>query len=108
MQQARYYPDLEIGLYRPGEEEAILDCMRVCFGDEQDIESWRHIHLENPSGKATIVLARDRGVVLSYMVLVPRRIEAFGHEGLAGHHLWTMNRPAWQGRGLSRTLGAKI
>ena len=32
------FPDLEIGLYRPGEERGIVECMRVCFGRDRRVE----------------------------------------------------------------------
>jgi GNAT superfamily N-acetyltransferase len=107
MRQFPHYQDLDIGPYRPGEEEAILDCIRASFEDPLDIETWRHLHFGNPLGQAIIVLARDRRVIVSYSAFVPKRIEVSGQEGLGGHGIWMNTRPEWQRRGLGRTLAAK-
>lgn len=96
--------DLEIGPARIGDERAILECMRVCFGIDRDLEAWRHLFVDNPAGEPILVLARDRGTVVSHVALLPRRIVAFGREGLAGHSIDAMTLPAWQRHGLNRTL----
>jgi GNAT superfamily N-acetyltransferase len=95
---------LDVGPYRPGDEEGILDCMRVCFGLDRDVATWRHVYFENPSGPPIILLARDCGIVVGHESLVPRRVRAFGCQGLVGHNLWIMTRPEWRRRGLSRML----
>lgn len=96
--------DLEIGPYCPGEEDAVLDCFRACFGREQSRESWRHIYLDNPSGKTISILARERGTVVCQAAIHPRRIRAFGKEGPAGLGSWAMTRQQWRRKGLSRML----
>jgi predicted N-acetyltransferase YhbS len=97
---------LDIGPYRPGEEHAILDCLRECFGIERDLESWRHVYLANPAGESIIVLARKDGTVVGHTSLVPRPMVAFGRRGVAGHVLWAMTRGEWRGRGLNLKLAA--
>lgn len=98
----------DIGPYIAGEEAAILDCMRECFGFARDPESWRHFSLRNPAGESIIAVARAGDLVVSFRCLSPRRIRAFGREGLAGHSVWLMTRPAWRRAGLGRTLGDRL
>jgi len=95
---------LDIGPYRPGEEQAILDCMRSCFRFEPDLHKWRHLYLDNPAGEPIIVLARHSGKVVGHVALSCRRIRAFGKDGLAGHATDAMTHPAWQRKGLFRVL----
>jgi GNAT superfamily N-acetyltransferase len=95
---------LNIGPYQPGEEDAVLDCFRACFGREQSRETWRHIYLDNPSGQTIIILARKEGTVVCQAAIHPRQIKAFGKEGLAGLGSWAMTRREWRRKGLSRML----
>jgi GNAT superfamily N-acetyltransferase len=99
---------LDVGPYRPGEEKAILDCMRVCFKFEPEVERWRHLYLDNPAGKAVILLARDRGRVVSQAAFLPRRIQFFGRHGLVGHSVDAMTRPEWQRKGIKSALSAEL
>jgi GNAT superfamily N-acetyltransferase len=99
---------LDVGPYRPGEEEAILDCMRVCFNFEPEVERWRHLYLDNPAGKAVIVLARERGRVVSQVAFLPRRIQFFGRPGLVGHSVDAMTRPEWRRKGIKSALSAEL
>jgi hypothetical protein len=64
--------------------------------------------LKNPSGDAIVLLARDKGLVVSCSAVVPRRIKVFGQEGVAAHGLWWMTRPDWRRRDLSRLLSTKV
>jgi GNAT superfamily N-acetyltransferase len=102
------FTELDIGPYKPGEEGAILDCMRVCFGFEPSVARWRHLYLDNPVGEPLILLARDRETVVSHVALLPRRIRAFGQEGLAGHSVDAMTHPQWQRRGIKSALSAEL
>ena len=95
---------LELGTYAPGDEHAIIECMRACFGVAPPLERWRHLNLAGPGGASTIILARVDGAVVSHMALLPRRIRAFGGEDIAGHSVDTMTHPVWQRRGLMRSL----
>jgi len=99
---------LEIGLYKPGEEGAILDCMRVCFNFQPEIERWRHLYLDNPAGEAVILLARDRGRVVSHTTFLPQRIKAFGKQGVVGHSADSMTLPEWRSKGIKSTLSAEL
>lgn len=98
--------EFDIGPYRPGEEVAILDCFRACFGLDVALPVWRRLFLDNPGGTAILILARKNEVVVSQAAILPTPIAAFGTSGLAGHSIWLMTRPEWQRRGLSRTLSA--
>lgn len=98
--------EFDIGPYRPGEEAAILDCFRACFGLDVALPVWRRLFLDNPGGTAILILARKKEVVVGQAAILPKPIAAFGHHGLAGHSIWLMTRPEWQRRGLSRTLAA--
>lgn len=95
---------LIIGLYSAGEEPAIIECIHACFDTTRDIETWRHFYLDNPAGEAIIMLARHQSAVVSQVAILPRRIQAFGRNEIAGHSLWAMTRPAWQRKGLNRLL----
>lgn len=99
--------EFDIGPYRPGEEAAILDCFRACFGLEVALPMWRRLFLDNPGGTAILILARKKEVVVSQAAILPTPIAAFGTPGLAGHSIWLMTRPEWRRRGLSRTLSAR-
>ena len=98
---------LNIRAFRLGDEPAILDCMRECFGEAPDLAAWRHLHFANPAGPPIVWLAWSGQTVVGHVALLPRRIRAFGQEGLAGHSVYAMTRPAWQRRGVSRTLAAE-
>lgn len=99
----------EIGLYTSGDEAAILDCMRICFKFEPDVQRWRHLYLDNPGGRAAIVLARSRGGrVVSHVTFLPRRIQAFGQQGLVGHSLDSMTRPEWRSKGIKSLLTTEL
>jgi GNAT superfamily N-acetyltransferase len=95
---------LDVDLYRSGDERAILDCMRVCFGIEPDAGRWRHLNLEGPAGPSIVVIARRSGVVVSHVALLPQRVVAFRREGLLGHAIDSMTRPEWRGRGVKTAL----
>ena len=99
---------LDIGPYAQGEEGAILDCMRVCFKFEPEVERWRHLYLDNPAGKAVILLARDRGRVVSHVAFLPRRTRFFGRQGFVGHSVDAMTRPEWRRRGVKSALSAEL
>jgi hypothetical protein len=96
--------DLDFGPYRPGEEDAVLNCFAACFGRQQSKEAWRHIYLDNPAGQTIVILARHQGAVASQAAIHLRRINAFGQKGAAGLGSWAMTRQPWRHKGLSRTL----
>ena len=98
---------LEVLSYRAGDEEAILDCMTECFESQPTVESWQHLHLHNPAGKSSIVIARDNGRVVSHVAVVPRHMRVFGQEILGGGRLDSMTRPDYRRRGLQVTLDMK-
>ncbi len=97
----------DIATYASGDEDAIIACMRACFGVAPPLSAWRHLNIEGPGGPSLILLARVDGVVVSHMALLPRRIRAFGGEDVAGHSLDTMTHPEWQRRGLMRALAER-
>jgi GNAT superfamily N-acetyltransferase len=99
---------LATALFKPGDELAILDCIRACFGFEPDLQQWKHLYLGNPAGKPFIVLAWAGGTVVGQAALLPRWMQAFGRVGLAGHSIDAMTRPAWQRKGVSRALAAEV
>ena len=45
--------------YRPGDEVAILDLFRDCFGEALSLQRWRWRYLDNPRGGPRISLAFD-------------------------------------------------
>jgi hypothetical protein len=99
----------DISLYTPGDEEAILDCMRICFKFEPDIERWRHLYLDNPGGRSVIILARARGgKVISHVTFLPRKIQVFGRQGLVGHSIDSMTLPEWRSKGIKSALSAEL
>jgi hypothetical protein len=95
---------LEVGRSRPGEEAAIIECMRHCFACRPTLEQWRHLFLANPAGESLILLARDGDTVVSHVAIVPRRFRIFGTEGVAGQSLDAMTHSAWQRTGLKTRL----
>jgi GNAT superfamily N-acetyltransferase len=94
----------DIVTYAPGDEAAIIECMRACFGVAPPLAAWRHLNLEGPAGPSVIILARAERAVVSHMALLPRRMRAFGREDVAGHSVDTMTHPQWQRRGLMKAL----
>jgi GNAT superfamily N-acetyltransferase len=107
MTECTRYGGLDIGPYRPDEEDAVLDCMLVCFGREQESERWRHLYGKNPFGRPIRFVARERGLIVSHAAILPRKFTAFGKQGLAGFSTGAMTRPEWRRKGLSRILVAK-
>src|SRR5262249_38371419 len=98
---------LDVGPYRPGEESAILDCLAACFGFVRDVETWRHVYLENPAGAPIVVLAREGATVVCHESLVPKRLVAFGESVLGADSLWAMTRIAWRRQGLGQSLALR-
>jgi predicted N-acetyltransferase YhbS len=90
--------------YRPGDEEAILACLRASFGAEPRAARWRHLHLENPAGRSLIVLARDGDEVIGQIATLRRTIRFFDDACAVGHVVDTMVHPRWQGRGVFQEM----
>jgi len=113
-------PALETGPYRPGDEAAILECMRVCFRFEPDIGRWRHLTFDNPGGDPILLLARSGETVVAYQATIPRRFLAFGQRGLVGQcvdfmtrrdawrRLDLMTRCEWRKKGLQTLLSDEL
>lgn len=97
------FEDLDIGPYRPGEEQAVLDCVRSCFAFEPGIERWRQLYLSHPRGEPIIVAARDAFRIVSCVTELPCELRAFGGVKAASHGTDVMTLPEWRRRGL-RTL----
>lgn len=98
---------LDMGPYRPGEEEAILDCLAESFRCKKDLEKWRHLYLHNPGGEAIILVARHQDRIISHKASLPRRITAFHGEGVAAHIIDSATRSDWQRKGISTKLAMK-
>lgn len=99
-------PEIDVRPYVTGDEARILECMRACFHFEPDLARWRHLFLENPAGPSIVLLATSPDAVLSHTAILPRRVVAFGEDGLAGHVVDSMTRLAAQRHGLKTRLAA--
>ena len=100
-------PEVEFRSFVPDDEAAVLDCLRECFEFEPDTTAWRHLMFDNPAGAPIIVLALVGEEVVSHISVVPRRIRAFGQEGIAGQWTDSMTRPAWRRQGLRAKTGKR-
>ncbi len=95
-----------IRLYRPGDEPALLDCLREAFAFEPDTARWRHLHCKGPAGPSLYPLVWEEGRVVSGVALLPRAVTAFGRDGIASHTIDSMTRFGWRGRGVRSAAAA--
>lgn len=66
---------IEIGPYRPGDEEAIVQGFQRTFGDARDLDEWRWRHADNPAGLQAWVARTSDGRIVSQFASVPRRVK---------------------------------
>jgi len=74
--------------------------MRACFGFDPDPVRWHHLHRENPAGPSIYPLVWEGTRVVSGVALVPRRIVAFGREGVVRHSHDSMTLLERRGQGV--------
>lgn len=79
----------EVRLWRPGDEEAMMQLFRAEFGRERTPAHWKWKFLDNPCGGPFIALAwhKDRRQLVGNQVLMPFPLCAGGRRRLAGHSL---------------------
>ncbi len=90
--------------YQADDAVRILACLRASFGGVAHAERWRHLHFANPAGPSLMVLARADDAVVGQIASLRRRVRFFGTEHTIAHVVDTMVHPAWQRRGVFRTL----
>ncbi len=74
--------------YRPGDETAILDLFRECFGERLGLERWRWRYLDNPRGgpRISLAFASDGELACQYCAYPVRwrglspAVPAMGHQ----------------------------
>jgi hypothetical protein len=93
-----------IDCYRPGDDAAIVACLRSTFDEPARLERWRHLNLGNPVGRSVIVLARHDDAIVGQIANLRRRLRFFGAEHEVAHTLDTVVHPTWQHRGLFPAL----
>ncbi len=74
--------------YRPGDEVAILDLFRDCFGEDLSLQRWRWRYLDNPRGgpRISLAFAADGELVCQYCAYpvrwsgLPAAVPVVGHQ----------------------------
>ncbi|MDE2849523.1 MAG: GNAT family N-acetyltransferase [Acidobacteriota bacterium] len=74
--------------YRPGDEVAILELFRDCFGEDLSLQRWRWRYLDNPRGgpRISLAFAADGELVCQYCAYpvrwrgLPPAVPAVGHQ----------------------------
>lgn len=77
-----------IRAYRPGDEVAILDLFRDCFGEDLSLQRWRWRYLDNPRGgpRISLAFAADGELVCQYCAYpvrwrgLPPAVPVVGHQ----------------------------
>jgi hypothetical protein len=97
--------DITLRFYRQGDEQHILglrdELSEIRATDKGHVSHWRHEMKLNPAGRAIIPMAfDDEGTLVSHLVMQPRRIRAFGADGLAYQVIDVMTHPRFRGRGM--------
>jgi len=90
--------------YRPGDEQALLDCLHRGFACRVSAERWRSLHLENPAGPSIVFVAHKGGRVVAEVGLLRRQLRAFGQTFEVGHLVDGTTDPDLRRRGLRRQL----
>ncbi|MDH7513619.1 MAG: hypothetical protein QHH14_11795 [Clostridiales bacterium] len=100
--------DVKIGPWQPGDELAILDCLKASFRAYSTADRWRHLFLDNPAGEPIIILGRSGDMVISHQSAIPRRFRVFGKEGIVGAQLDGMSRPGWRRKGIKTIVAEEV
>ena len=74
--------------YRPGDEVAILELFRDCFGEDLSLQRWRWRYLDNPRGgpRISLAFAADGELVCQYCAYpvrwrgLPPAVPVIGHQ----------------------------
>jgi hypothetical protein len=96
--------ELEVRLYREGDEERIIrlrqELDEVEATDKNSILHWRHEMMGNPVGPPVISLAQSGRRVVSHVAMQPKRLRALGSTVLAYQWIDVMTHPEFRGTGL--------
>jgi hypothetical protein len=96
--------DVDVRLYRPGDEEAIIRLRsqvdEVEATDKNSLRHWRHEMRDNPAGRPVIPTAMCGGRVVSHVVMQPRKLHVLGSTVLAHQWIDVMTHSDFRGRGL--------
>ena len=89
-----------IRLYQPGDEEQLLALHRKVLNTPWSSEFWRWLYLDNPAGKAAVVVAEDQGRIVGHLAYFPLRMQWQGQPFIGSKSVQAMVDPEYQGRGL--------
>lgn len=90
---------------RPGDEQALLDCLHRGFACRVSAERWRSLHLGNPAGPSLVFVARKGERIVAEVGLLRRRLRTFGRTFEVGHFMDATTDPDFRRLGLRRQLG---
>ena len=91
---------LVIRLYQPGDEEKLLALHNKVMKTPWSMEFWRWLYLDNPAGKAVVVVAEDQGRIVGHFAYFPVRMQWHGKPFTGSKSVQAMVDPDYQGRGL--------
>ena len=91
---------IHIRLYEPGDEEQLLALHRKVLNTPWSSEFWRWLYLDNPAGKAAVVVAEDQGRIVGHLAYFPLRMQWQGQPFIGSKSVQAMVDPEYQGRGL--------
>ncbi|MXN65572.1 GNAT family N-acetyltransferase [Stappia sp. GBMRC 2046] len=99
---------MEVRLWKPGDEDAILALFEQSFGRKMSLEFWRWRFLGHPSGGPYIALAWDGDRLAAHYAVSPAPLLVDGQDVLAVLSMTTMTHPDYRGRGLFEKVGGAL
>ena len=91
---------MEIRLWQPGDEAAILDLFGVVFGKTMTEAFWRWRYLDHPAGGPLIALAWDGDRLAAHYAASRAPLLVEGAPRSAALSMTTMTHPDYRGKGL--------
>ena len=90
--------------YREGDEEFLLDLYEIATGKRIDLQSWKWLFQDNPTGKGHTWLAEYKGKLIGQYAIIPMRMYIHNKPIYAMQSLDTMTHPDYRKQGIFITL----
>lgn len=99
---------MDIRLWQPGDEDAILDLFHQVFGRSMPREFWRWRFQDHPSGGPYIALAWDGERLAAHYAVTAAPLSIDGEQVPAALAMTTMTHADYRGRGLLEKVGGAL
>lgn len=103
---------MKIRPYIAGDESGILKLRRCVFGVQDPFklkrDTWQWEFLENPEGRALIIVAEEKDKIIGHYGLLPTRISYYGKDILVGLAVDLMVHPGFRRKGLFLKLFERV